>query len=75
MSLPKASTGSSKQGSQLVCNLKSETISDCYNNSSSEQDDNDVMFSLRKRWIQFWNEPEYITIADGPAREGKDGLK
>lgn len=37
----------------------------------------DFLFSMKKKWIQFWNEPEYV-VTIGPSsassRASKDGL-
>ncbi|XP_067934276.1 diacylglycerol O-acyltransferase 1-like isoform X1 [Watersipora subatra] len=37
--------------------------------------ESDVMYTLRKKWIQFWNEPEHITVADTSNKQGRDALK
>lgn len=40
-------------------------------NSSSSEADSDIVFTIKKKLIQFWNEPEYVTVKDEEDRKRK----
>lgn len=55
--------------------LGSSTVTTLLEPDSPDTDtDSDFVFNIKKKLIQFWNEPEYVHVTEGKRRKSEDAL-
>lgn len=74
-SLPNGDIGSYQVGADVVKeSIQQPSSINHHQDRSSETLDSDLLYTIKKRWTQFWNEPE-IMIENSSTFTNKDGLK
>lgn len=54
--------------------ISSAAITVLDSSSSDVDSDNDLLFALKKKLVQFWNEPELITVGDTKRKKSEDTI-